>query len=158
MKPLGEPVVEAGSSEEEAMPSAKKLKTVDREASYVIVASPGGIFRLHRAGSYVCWMGRKRDFRDATEFDTKPPTSRYTHVCKLCWPPKAGNEDSESGEASSAHTGDGEEPWYEATWEKWGSGFGPHLDGADVPAARQIDAATGLNFNQSLYHFIRERM
>ena len=53
MKPLGEPVVEAGSSEEEAMPSAaKKLKTVDREASYVIVANFGGIFRLHRAGSY----------------------------------------------------------------------------------------------------------
>ena len=49
-------------------------------------------------------MGRKRDFRDATEFDTKPPTSRYTHVCKLCWPPKADDEDSESGEASSAHT------------------------------------------------------
>ena len=45
------------------MPSAKKLKTVDREASYVIVASPGGIFRLHRAGSYGCWMGRKREVR-----------------------------------------------------------------------------------------------
>ena len=90
--PLGEPAVETGSSEEEAMPSAKKLKTIDREASYVIVASPGGIFRLHRAGSYGCWMGRKRDFRDATESDTKPPTSRYTHVCKLCWPPKADDE------------------------------------------------------------------
>ena len=73
----------------------------------MIAASPGGIFRLHRAGSYGCWMGRKRDFRDATEFDTKPPTSRYTHVCKLCWPPKADDEDSESGDASSAHTGDG---------------------------------------------------
>ena len=116
---------EAGSSEEEAMVSAQKLKTVDREASYVIVASPGGIFRLHRAGSYGCWMGRKRDFRDATEFDTKPPTSRYTHVCKLCWPPKADDDDSESGEASLAHTGDGEEPWYEATWEGRGSASGP---------------------------------
>ena len=60
------------------VPSAKKPKTIDREASYVIVASPGGVFRLHGAGSYGCWMGRKRDFRDATEFDTKPPTSRYT--------------------------------------------------------------------------------
>ena len=58
---LEEPVGESGSSEEDAIPSAKKLKTVDREASYVIVASPGGIFRLHRAGSYGCWMGRKRD-------------------------------------------------------------------------------------------------
>ena len=61
MKPLGEPVGGAGSSEEEAMPSAKKLKTVDREAGYVLVASPGGIFRLHRAGSYIAagWVGRE---------------------------------------------------------------------------------------------------
>ena len=112
--PLEEPSSGDGSSKEEVMLSAKKLKTVDREASYVIVASFGGIFRLHRAGSHGCWMGRKRDFR-ATEFDTKPPTSRYTHVCKLCWPPKADDGDSESGEASSAHTGDDEEPWFEAT-------------------------------------------
>ena len=35
MKPLGGPVGEAGSSEEEAMPSAKKLMTVDRMKSYV---------------------------------------------------------------------------------------------------------------------------
>ena len=74
---LDEPSSEQASSQEEVIPSAKKLKTIDREASYVIVASPGGIFRLHRAGSYGCWMGRKRDFRDATEFDTKPPTSCY---------------------------------------------------------------------------------
>ena len=99
----------------------------------MIVASLGGIFRLHRAGSYGCWMGRKRDFRDATEFDTKPPTSRYTHVCKLCWPPKADDKDS-------------------------GSGFGPHADGAGEPSVPQIDAATGLDFNQSLYDFIRDRM
>ena len=58
----------------------------------------------------------------------------------------------------SAHTGDGEEPWYEATWEGCGSGFGPHVDGVDVPTVSQIDAATGLDFNQSLYDFIRERM
>ena len=99
-------------------------------------------------------MGRKRDFRDATEFDSKPPTGRYTHVCKLCWPPKMDDEDSESGEASSAHTGDGEEPWYEATW----GGFGPHAAGVVEPEAPQIDAATGLNLNQTLYDFIRERM
>ena len=79
MKPLVEPEKEAGSSEEEAIPSTKKLKTVDREASYV-----------------------------------------------------------------TAHTADGEEPWYEATWEGWGSGFGPHVDGANVPEVPQTDAATGL--------------
>ena len=65
--------------------SAKKLKTVEREAVYVVVASLGGIFWLHRAGSYGCWMGRKR--------------------------------------------GDGEEPWYDATWE-WGD---HHGDGAGDP-------------------------
>ena len=56
-----EMVGEDGSSEEDAIPSAEKLKTVAWEASYVIVAGPGGIFRLHQAGSDGCWMGRKRD-------------------------------------------------------------------------------------------------
>ena len=114
------------------LPSAKKLKTVEREASYVVVASLGKTFRLHRAGSYSCWMGRKRDFREATEFDAEPPTSRYTHVCKLCWPPKAGDDDSESGEASSTRC-------YVATWSWGGSGFGPHGDGVVEPETPQID-------------------
>ena len=78
--------------------------------------------------------------------------------CKLCWPPKADDGDSESGEASSAHTGDGEEPWFEATWEGWGSGFGPSAEGAGEPTIPQIDTATGIDFNQSLNDFIRERM
>ena len=79
-------------------------------------------------------------------------------MCKLCWPPKADDEDSESGEASSAHTEDGEEPWLDATWEGWGSGLGPPAEGAVEPTIPQIDAATGIDFNQSLYEFIRERM
>ena len=128
VEPVSESVEEA-EAEASNNPSAKKLKTVE----------------LHRAGSYGCWMGRKRDFRDATEFDTKPLTSRYTHVCKLCWPPKADDEDSESGEASSAHTRDGEEPWYDDTWDWGGTGFGPHVDGA-------------VDLGQTLYDFIRERM
>ena len=33
---LEEQTAEAGSSEEEAIPSAKKLRTVERKASYVI--------------------------------------------------------------------------------------------------------------------------
>ena len=125
MEESGEAEAEASSSDEEVIFSAINLKTVERAASYVVVVSPGGIFRLHRAGSYGCWMGRKRDFRDATEFDAKPPTSRYTHVCKPCWPPKADDEDSESGEASPGHMGDGEEPWYDAMWGWGGSGFDP---------------------------------
>ena len=88
-------------------------------------------------------MGRKRDFRDAAEFHAKPPTSS-THVCKLYWPPKAGDDDSESGEASSARTGDGEEPWYDATWSWGGSGFGPHWDGAIKLASPEIEPTTGL--------------
>ena len=138
-------------SEELASQWKRPLEIPNASEIPYLVASPGGIFRLHRAGSYGCWMGRKRDFRDATEFDTKPPTSRYTHVCKLRWPPKPDDGDSESGEASSAHTGDGEEPWLDATWEGWGSGLDPRQ-------STQIDAATGIDFNQSLYDFIRERM
>ena len=67
-RPLGEPGVDDGSSEEEAMLSAKKLKTVAGEASYVIVASPGKIFRLHRAGSYGCRTQKtKRHLKKSAE-------------------------------------------------------------------------------------------
>ena len=154
---MGEEEAEANSSDEEAIPSATKLKTVEREASYVIIASPGEIFRLPRVGSYGCWMGRKRDFRDATGFDAKPP-DKPLHPRMQAMLPKASDDDSESGEASSAHAGDGEEPWYEATWSLEGSGFGLQRDGAGEPEASQIDPATGLNLNTTLYDFIRERM
>ena len=56
----GEAEAEANSSEEEVILSAKKLKTVECEASYV-VASTGGIFTLQRAGSYDCWTGIGRE-------------------------------------------------------------------------------------------------
>ena len=156
-RPLEEQTAEAGSSEEEAIHSAKKLRTVEREASYVIVASPGGIFRLHRAGSYGCWMGRKRDFRDATEFDIKPPTSRYTHVCKLCWPPKADNEDSEPARPRRP---------IQETARSLGTKLRGRIgDRALAPrrwgrraVGTQTDTVAGLDFNQSLYDFIRDRM
>ena len=70
---LDEPICGETSSQEEVIPSAKKLKAIDREASYVIVASPGGIFRLHRAGSYGCWMGRKRDLSSAHTTEGEEP-------------------------------------------------------------------------------------
>ena len=60
--------------------------------------------------------------------------------------------------AKPRRTGGGEEPWYEATWSWEGSGFGPHKKGAGEPEAPQIDLAMGLNVNQTLYDFIRERM
>ena len=131
-----------------------RLKTVEREASYVVVASPGEIFRLHRAGSYGGWMGRKRDFRDATEFDAKPRTSRYTHVCKLCWPPKADDEDSESGEASSAHTTDSEEiRCYMGFGEGLGGlGLGPTWMGQpSLRFRRWIRLGTGLDSNARVH-------
>ena len=103
-------------------------------------------------------MGRKRDFRrDATEFDAKPPTSRYTHVCKLCWPPKAGDDDSESGEASSAHTETARSLGTKLRGVG-GVGFGPREDGAGEPEAPWIGPAKRLNLNQTLYDFIHKRM
>ena len=87
---------------------AKKVKHKEREARYVIVSSPGSIRRLHRAGKDGCWMGQRRDFRNAAESDSKPSGS-YNRVCKLCWPPKESEAASEWDEASSAHTGDGGE-------------------------------------------------
>ena len=72
--PVGEPATEELEKTRPKLTAVMRklfprLKTVEREA---IVTSPGGIFRLHRAGSYGCWMSRRRDFRDTTEFDAKP--------------------------------------------------------------------------------------
>ena len=124
----------------------------------MIVASLGGIFRLHPVGSYGCWMGRKRDFRNATEFDTKPPTSRYTHVCKLCWPPKAGDNDSESGEASSAHTETARSLGTKLRGVGKGRVLGPQKLGQSNPRLPRYIRLTGLNLNQTLHDFIRTRM
>ena len=58
--PLEEPGSGDESSKEEVMPSAKKLKTVDREASYVIVASPGeSSGYTGQAAMAVGWVGRE---------------------------------------------------------------------------------------------------
>ena len=84
---------------------------------------------------------------------------KYDHMfLQVCWPPKADDGDSESGEASSAHTGDGEEPWFEATWEGGVRALGPRRRGQSSRRYPQIDTATGIDFNQSLYDFIQERM
>ena len=58
--PLEEPGSGDESSKEEVMPSAKKLKTVDREASYVMVASPGeSSGYTGKAAMTVGWVGRE---------------------------------------------------------------------------------------------------
>ena len=153
-----DPGAPSASEDGEGIPLSKKIKLADRQASYVIVASPGGICRLQRAGKHSCWMGRRRDFRNATSYAAKPPTSLYTQVCKLCWPVTNGGEANESDEASSAHTGDGEEP--DDTWE-WGEqGYGPHADGvveSVVPAANVVRDPSKFDMSQSLFDF-QERM
>ena len=80
---------------------------LDREARYVIVELPGAIFRLHKAGASGCWMGRKRAFRNSRDYTARPKAHEYTHVCKLCWPARAGNpSDDDPSEGSLANSGD----------------------------------------------------
>ena len=133
-RPPGEPTAEAGSSEEEAILSAKKLRTVDREASYVIVASPGRISGYTEpAAMAVGWVGRETSemLRSLIPSHQQAATPTFaSYVGRLRRTTKRRGL---------------EEPWYEATWEDRGSGFGPHTDGAGDPSVPQIDAAgTGL--------------
>ena len=98
------------------------------EVSYVIVASPGQIFRLHRAGNYGCWMGRRRDFRDATEFDTKSPTAAITtsasYVGRLRRTTKIASRAKPRRPTRETARSLGMK-----LWEGRGSGFGPHVVG-----------------------------
>ena len=73
-----------------------------RRAAYMVVRVSGSCRRLHRAVGG-CWMGRSKVFRSATEYDKKPEESEYTHVCRVCWPPRRGEERaSESPDGSSS--------------------------------------------------------
>ena len=95
------------SATEPEEPVCKQAKVLDREARYVIVELPGAIFRLHKAGASGCWMGRKRAFRNSRDYTARPKAHEYTHVCKLCWPARAGNpSDDDPSEGSLANSGD----------------------------------------------------
>ena len=102
------PPVESEDDGAEVPGPAKRARGPEREGTKcVIVELPGSRYRLRRADAKGCWMGRRREFRSSRDFDTRPPSYEYTHVCKLCWP-DAESEASveEVSEASLAHSGD----------------------------------------------------
>ena len=111
-RPPDDPAAGAGdadssqaSATEPEEPVCKQAKVLDREARYVIVELPGAIFRLHKAGASGCWMGRKRAFRNSRDYTARPKAHEYTHVCKLCWPARAGNpSDDDPSEGSLANS------------------------------------------------------
>ena len=99
----------SSESSEQSSPSkqlGKRIKVQEREARYVIVELPGGVARLHKAGSQGCWMGRRRAFRSSREYVEAPARHAYTHVCKLCWPKGGLDSGSEATEGSEAATND----------------------------------------------------
>ena len=86
---------------------SSQASATEPEARYVIVELPGAIFRLHKAGASGCWMGRKRAFRNSRGYTARPKAHDHTHVCKLCWPARAGNpSDDDPSEGSLANSGD----------------------------------------------------
>ncbi|OLQ03577.1 hypothetical protein AK812_SmicGene13423 [Symbiodinium microadriaticum] len=121
----------ASESSELSSPSkqlGKRIKVHEREARYVIVELPGGVARLHKAGSQGCWMGRRRAFRSSREYVEAPARHAYTHVCKLCWPKGGLDSGSEATEGSEAATNDAaDEPEISS--------------GAQGPEAGPLDAA-----------------
>ena len=121
----------ASESSEQSSPSkqlGKRIKVQEREARYVIVELPGGVARLHKAGSQGCWMGRRRAFRSSREYVEAPARHAYTHVCKLCWPKGGLDSGSEATEGSEAATNDAaDEPEISS--------------GAQGPEAGPLDAA-----------------
>ena len=52
-------------------------------------------------------MGPKRAFRNSRDYTARPKAHEYTHMCKLCWPARAGNpSDDDPSEGSLASSGD----------------------------------------------------
>jgi len=56
-----------------------------RDATYIVVAVNSRCKRLHKVKGG-CWMGREMVFKSSEEFMEMPDKSRFTHVCKVCWP------------------------------------------------------------------------
>ena len=84
--------------------------TSEREQGYIVVHNSGKCKRLHKIEGG-CWMARTRRFKSSEEFVTMPQESAYTHVCKVCWPSKTGEEDStdESSSESSSTEDSGDD-------------------------------------------------
>ena len=84
--------------------------TSEREQGYIVVHNSGKCKRLHKIEGG-CWMARTRRFKSSEEFETMPQESAFTHVCKVCWPSKADEEDStdESSSESSSSEDSGDE-------------------------------------------------
>ena len=98
---------DGGSEGDPATVAAKKARVHERVANYVVVELPGAKFRLHKAGRYGCWMGRRRLFRNSVDFLDKPAGHECAHVCHLCWPHAAATaSEDELSEASAAGSGD----------------------------------------------------
>ena len=70
-----------------------------QRARYVVVNVSKNCKRLHKAAGG-CWMGRSRVFKSSVEFETKPEESEFTHVCRVCWPPRKDQPEEDPGPSS----------------------------------------------------------
>ena len=96
-----------GEYEEPVPVEEAAAEVAGEEAKFIVVTVGRSCRRLHKAVDG-CWMGRSKVFRSAVEFEERPGEEGYTHICKVCWPPrKLGEEASESsGDSSSSSSSD----------------------------------------------------
>ena len=72
----------------------------NRQMGFVVVHNNARCRRLHKIEGG-CWMAKSRVFKVAEEYTDMPEDSKYTHVCKVCWPKQQDNSESSEEDSSS---------------------------------------------------------
>ena len=72
----------------------------NRQTGYVVVHNNARCRRLRKIVGG-CWMAKSRVFKVAEEYIDMPEDSKFTHVCKVCWPKQQDDLDSSEDDSSS---------------------------------------------------------
>ena len=87
-------------------PRKSEVKLADsnecsRKNGYVVVHNNSRCFRLHKIEGG-CWMAKSKKFKRSDEYEEMPEESKYTHVCRVCWPKQLEEEDSSEDSSSTS--------------------------------------------------------
>lgn len=87
----------------------ENVGTCNRQTGFVVVHNNARCKRLHKIDGG-CWMAKSKLFKVSDEYLEMPDESKYTHVCKVCWPKtkdefESSEDDSTSSSSSAESTG-----------------------------------------------------
>ena len=81
------------------------IDACDRHCGYIVVHNNARCRRLHKIDGG-CWMAKSKLFKVSDEYVEMPDESKYTHVCKVCWPKQKEEDSSEDTSSTSSSSDD----------------------------------------------------